>query len=286
MAGGNGEGSALYQLQRVIGLYIADDQTLYIADHGNQRIMEWKRGATSGKVVAGGNGIGNRTDQLNHPADVIVDKKTDSLIISDWLNRRVVRWPRRGGKSGETIISGVKCFGLQMDGEGFLYVSDDEKNEVRRWRVGEKSGTVVAGGNGQGNQRNQLYRPYFIVVDQDHSLYVSDSGNNRVMKWLKGAKEGIIVAGGYGEGNALTQVNTPHGLVVDGLGTIYVVDFIKNRVMRWLQGAKQGSIIVGGNSSQTQKQLLDNPKGMAIDQQGNLYVVDFWRYRVQKFSIE
>lgn len=40
-------------------------------------------GATSGQ--------GNRTDQLNGPVDVLVDKKTDSLIICDRDNRRVVR---------------------------------------------------------------------------------------------------------------------------------------------------------------------------------------------------
>jgi hypothetical protein len=44
-----------------------------------------------GQVVAGGNGKGNRMDQLNKPTDVIVDKKTNSLIIADTENNRVVR---------------------------------------------------------------------------------------------------------------------------------------------------------------------------------------------------
>ena len=34
-----------------------------------------------------------------------------------------------------------------------------EKNEVRRWKIGETKGTIVAGGNGQGNQLNQLSYP-------------------------------------------------------------------------------------------------------------------------------
>ena len=278
MAGGNGEGSSFNQFERPTGLYIDDDQTLYIVDHGNQRIMEWKSGEMSGKLVAGGNARGNRTDQFDFPTDVIVDKQTDSLIICDRFNRRVVRWPRRGGTTGETIISGVKCYGVKMDDEGFLYVSDDEKHEVRRWRVGDTNGTVVAGGNGRGDHLNQFNRPCFIVVDQDHSVYVSDSGNNRVVKWIKGAKEGIVVAGGHREGKYLTQLDTPHGLVVDRSGTIYVVDFGNHRIMRWLQGTTEGSIIVGGD--------LNHPKGIAFDQHGNIYVADFFNYRVQKFSIE
>ncbi|CAF4472792.1 unnamed protein product, partial [Adineta steineri] len=45
-----------------------------------------------------------------------------------------------------------------MDKHGFLYVSDQEKNEVRRWKMGEynNEGIVVAGGNEKGTQLNQL----------------------------------------------------------------------------------------------------------------------------------
>ncbi|CAF1506170.1 unnamed protein product, partial [Rotaria sp. Silwood1] len=132
--------------------------------------MKWKRDATSGHVVAGGNGVGNKSNQLNYPTDVIFDKQTDNLIICDFSNRRVVRWPRHDGRSGETIILNVKCEDLAMDDEGSLYVSDAEKHEVRRWRMGEKNGTVVAGGNGNGNRRDQLNNPGSVVVDQDHSV--------------------------------------------------------------------------------------------------------------------
>ncbi|CAF4388479.1 unnamed protein product, partial [Rotaria sordida] len=46
-------------------------------------------GDTNGQVVAGGNGQGNRLDQLDYPSDVLIDKETDSLIICDQGNRRV-----------------------------------------------------------------------------------------------------------------------------------------------------------------------------------------------------
>ena len=139
-AGGNGYGNALNQLYDPWGVDVDDDQTIYVADSDNDRIMEWKKGATTGQVVAGGNGRGNRNDQLNYPINVIVDKQNDSLIISDAHNQRVVQWPRRNGRSGETIISNVGCCGLAMDNDGYLYVSDIEKHEVKRWKVGETNG--------------------------------------------------------------------------------------------------------------------------------------------------
>jgi sugar lactone lactonase YvrE len=267
-------------------LYIDDDQTIYIADTCNHRIIEWKWNATSGQVVAGGNEKGNEGHQLSYPHDVIVDKERDNLIICDSGNRRVVRWPRRNGTSGETIISNINCIRLIMDENGSLYIIDDEKHEVRRYRRGESQGTVVAGGNGNGNRLDQLSYPRYVFVDRDHSVYVSDSENNRVMKWMEGAKEGIVVAGGQGKGNSLRQLSYPCGVVVDQLNTVYVADDGNARIMRWMKGATQGNIIVGGNDQGEQSNQLNRPVGLSFDRHGNLYVVDRGNNRVQKFNID
>ena len=267
-------------------MYIDDDQTIYVADSVNHRIMEWKNGAINGQTAAGGNGNGNRNDQLNYPTNVIIDKENDCFIICDKENRRVVRWPRRNGKSGETIISNIYCHDLIMDNDGFLYVSDWSKDEVGRWKIGETSGTIVAGGNGQGNRLDQLNDPYSIFVDEDRSVYVSDEKNHRVMKWLKDAKEGIIVAGGQGLGDSLKQLYNPSGIIVDQLGNVYVADQKHNhRVMRWLKGAKEGTIVVGGNGEGEQPNQFSYPTDLSFDQQNNLYVVDWENHRVQKFGV-
>ncbi|CAF1626908.1 unnamed protein product [Rotaria magnacalcarata] len=286
VAGGNGQGNGINQLSNPCGLYVDDDQTVYVADQSNHRIVEWKSGATSGQVVAGGNEKGSGDHQLSNPLDVIVDKETNSLIICDNSNRRVVRWPRRNGVSGETIISNIYCVGLTMDENGSLYVVDDGNNEVRQYKKGESQGTVVAGGNGYGNRFDQLSYPQYVFVDRDHSVYVSECGNHRVMKWMKGTKEGIIVAGGQGKGNGLTQLPNPRGVVVDQLGTVYVADCVNDRIMRWPKGATHGSVIVGGNGEGGQPNQLNRPEGLSFDRHGNLYVVDYGNHRVQKFNIE
>ncbi|CAF1365183.1 unnamed protein product [Rotaria sordida] len=244
-------------------------------------------GDTNGQVVAGGNGQGNRLDQLNGPTDVLIDKETDSLIICDRENRRVVRWSRRSDTTqGDILIDNIKCWGLTMDDQRYLYISDIEKHEVKRYQIGEKNGTIVAGGNGKGASLNQLNVPRYIFVDQQQTVYVSDNFNHRVMKWNKGAKEGIVVAGGQGYGNALTQFSCPEGLFVDTLGTIYVADSSNHRVMRWPKGAKQGTVIVGGNGSGEGANQFNYLRGLSFDRHGNLYVVDHWNNRVQRFPIE
>ncbi|CAF1973095.1 unnamed protein product [Rotaria magnacalcarata] len=279
VAGGNEEGNGINQLNCPWGLYVDDDQTVYIADESNHRIMEWKSGAANGKIVAGGN-------QLNHPEDVIIDKERDSLIISDYRNRRIVRWRRRDGISGETIISDISCVGLTMDDKGCLYVVDHDKNEVKRYRIGESQGTLVAGGNGRGSRLDQLSDPYYVFVDRDYSVDVSDNSNHRVMKWEEGATQGILVAGGHGCGSDLTQLNGPLGIVVDNLGTIYVTDRSNHRIMRWPKGSTQGTVIAGGNDLGSQSNQLTYPYGLSFDRQGNLYVADQGNHRIQKFEIE
>ncbi|CAF4143635.1 unnamed protein product [Rotaria sordida] len=244
-------------------------------------------GDTNGQVVAGGNGYENRLDQLNFPTYVLIDKETDSPIICDRDNRRVVRWSRRSGTTeGEILISNINCWGLAMDDQRYLYISDVGKHEVRRYQIGDKNGTLVAGGNGEGDGLNQLNWPTYIFVDQQQTVYVSDQDNHRVMKWNKGAKEGIVVAGGQGEGNALTQLSYPYGLFIDTSGTIYVADSGNNRVMRWPKGAEQGTVIVDGNGEGEGANQLHWPVDLSFDRHGNLYVVDYGNNRVQRFSIE
>ena len=155
------------------------------------------------------------------PTDVLIDKQTNSLLIADQRNRPVVRWSlRQGTTQGEVIVDNIGCWGLAMDHQRYLYVSDTAQHEVRRYTIGDKNGIVIADGNGQGNQLNQLNFPTYLFVDEEQAVYVSEWNNHRVMKWNKGTNQGIVVAGGRGEGSALTQLSHPRGLFVDTSSTI------------------------------------------------------------------
>jgi sugar lactone lactonase YvrE len=286
VAGGHGKGNGLRQLNSPHGIVVDDDDTVFIADFGNHRIVAWKKGDNEGHVVAVGQGDGNGLHQLNYPTDVLIDKETKRLIISDWGNERVIRWSLNNSTRGEILIDNIGCRGLAMDKQGCLYVSDEEKHEVRRFTRGDTKGIVVAGGNGEGDQLNQLNGPYYIFVDEEQSVYVSDFWNHRVMKWLKGAKEGIVVAGGEGEGKELTQLDSPHGVWVDEMGTVYVTDGNNDRVTRWPKGETSGVVMVGGNGRGHATNEFDGPTGLSFDRLGNLYVADCHNHRVQQFKLE
>ncbi|CAF4522528.1 unnamed protein product, partial [Rotaria magnacalcarata] len=166
-AGGDGNGNATNQLSYPAGLFVDDDQTVFIAVSWNNRIMQWKPGDKNGQVVAGGKGSGERLDQLKNPTNVLIDKETDSLIICDSSNLRVVRWFRRSGTIQEEIlIDNILCAKLAMDDQRYLYVTAYFIPEVKQCRLGDKNGTVVAGGNGNGAGLNQLHYPTYLFVDR------------------------------------------------------------------------------------------------------------------------
>ncbi|CAF4174453.1 unnamed protein product, partial [Adineta steineri] len=212
VAGGNGPGHQLYQLFNPWGMFIDNNKSIYIADFNNHRIVKWKLNSNTSRIIADGNGYGNESSQLGYPRDIIFHKNNDSFIISDKGNKRVIQCY---DQNQQIIIPNIHCYGLTIDKDGFIYVSDYMNHEVRRWKQGDKKGELVAGGNRKGNHLNQLNNPTYIFIDDDYSLYISDTDNHRVMRWCEGDKEGEIVVGGNHCGSQSNELYFPTGLSFD-----------------------------------------------------------------------
>jgi sugar lactone lactonase YvrE len=221
------------QLKNPSSILIDDDETIYIVDSQNDRILKWKFNEHYNEIVAGGHGKGKQLNQLMFPKDVIIDKENDCFIISDYGNKRIVQWSRHNNEIGQIGIPNISCQGLAIDKYGFIYVADSEKHAVRKWKIGDPIGKLVAGGNGKGNSFKQLAGPQGIFVDQSNQIYVADRGNNRVMCWYEGATKGNIVVGRNGYGNELNQLFYPMGLSFDQQGNLYVVDSGNNRIQKF-----------------------------------------------------
>ncbi|CAF1472031.1 unnamed protein product, partial [Adineta steineri] len=287
VAGGHEAGSELNQLNEPWGIHVDnDDHSIYIADRNNHRIVRWEFGAKNGTLVAGGNGPGNEMDQLTQPTDVVLDKEKKYLIICDYKNRRVMKWSLQNSQDCQVLIPSIYCFGLAMDSNGDLYISDWTEGKVTRWQQGYNEGILVAGGNGEGNQLNQLNEPKYIFVDKDHSLYIVDDMNNRVMKWNKNANEGSLVAPGQVSNENLDTMVRSKGVIVDHEGNIYVSSDGSHQITRWSPGAIEGTPVIGEKQSGSEPTQLQDPHDLSLDQQGNLYVVDRNNHRIQKFAID
>jgi sugar lactone lactonase YvrE len=127
IAGGHGYGEVFHQLNSPWGLCLDDrDDTLFIADYANHRIVAWKQGENTGRLIVGGHEQINRLNQLAVPTDVMLDKENDTLIICE--DGCVMEWSLRSSTTqGHTCIDNSSCCGVAMDKEGHLYVTNQAK---------------------------------------------------------------------------------------------------------------------------------------------------------------
>ncbi|CAF5123569.1 unnamed protein product [Rotaria sp. Silwood1] len=91
VAGGQGEGNSLTQLNGLQGVVVDQLGTVYVADFLNHRIMRWPKGATQGSVIVGGNGKGAQSNQLNCPIGLSFDRH-GNLYVADLGNYRVQKF--------------------------------------------------------------------------------------------------------------------------------------------------------------------------------------------------
>ena len=254
VAGGNGPGAGNNQFATITGIGFDAQGDLYVCDWNNNRIQEWKSGATSGITVAGGNGTGSAANQLIGPSDLFVDP-AGNIYVLDAGNERVQKFTP-GNPAGITVAGGngigtnLNQFenpaALYVNASGNIYVAD-RGDRIVEWTPGANTGILVAGGNNIGPNANQLYYPSGVFVDASGNIYVADWQNARVQKWAPGATSGITVAGGNGPGPAPNQLYLPTDVYVDADGNIFVADAGYNRIQEWKPGAIAGITVATGD---------------------------------------
>ena len=279
------------------GIQIVDNNTLYIADTANNRVLVVQQGSTNVTAIIGS--LGNASNQLSSPTDIFVT--STFIYILDASNYRVQRWSRNGsngttvagitgtsGNSSSMTTFGVSS-GIYVDQYGCLYVSDQSNHRVLRFAPGSSSGdngVVVAGTGSNGSAPWQLNAPSKVFVDDDRAMYIADTNNHRIQKWIYGACSGVTVAGTGVAGATASQLNYPVAVVVDSNQYMYIVDQSNHRIQRWAPGACAGDCLVGCSGIMgSGSNQLSSPQSLAFDNQGALYVSDGGNHRVQKFLL-
>ena len=176
--------------------------------------------------------------------------------------------------------------GISLDLNGSIYILDNGNNRVSKWASNFTNGTIVAGGNGQGNNSNQIYFPRGMFVDFSTSfIWIADTSNSRIVRW-ESPSTGVIVCGGYGTG--ANQFAYPFGLFVDtsSSNTLYVADTYNHRIQMWLSGATAGTTAAGqtGVGSSGLNQLW-YPTSVLVDTNGYMYIVDNNNCRIMRWMI-
>ncbi len=237
----------------VYDMSIDSNGSIYILDGNNGRVMKWMQGASSGTVVAGGNGIGNATNQFYHACGMFIDSSTWTIWIADSNNNRIVKWssPTTSvvvcGSYGSNNSQFIDPEGLFVDtsNSNTLYVADSGNHRIQLWLPGATSGITVAGITGYyGSGLNQLWYPITLMVDNNQNMYIVDQGNSRILQWTIGASSGMIIAGDVTYGTQATQLDSPYDIKFDSSGSLYVTDTSNNRIQKYLISCRKFNLYI------------------------------------------
>ena len=219
-------------LRSPIGLAVDGAGDLFVADGGNNRIVEVPAGGGAAIAIDPTvNGTG-----LNGPLGMAVGGAGD-LFIADLNNNRVVEVPAGGGAAiaiGPTVSGGSlnAPSGVAVDGAGNLFIANLDCICVVEIPVG--SGEAIEIGpvvNGVG-----LENPWGLAVDGMGNLFIADFNLVSPTQPAIGNRIVEVPAGGGAATAIDPTVNSdglsfPYGVAVDVAGDIFIADTYNNRVV-------------------------------------------------------
>ncbi|CAF4200103.1 unnamed protein product [Adineta steineri] len=140
VAGGHEKGN---QFNYPSFIFVYEDQSVYVSDCNNHRVVKWRKDSKEGIVVAGGNGQGRNPNQLSNPQGLFVDDLRQ-IYVADSGNHRIMRWCE-GKEEGEVVVGGNgqgnqsnqfnSPHGLSFDDKGNLYVVDFNNHRIQKFEI-------------------------------------------------------------------------------------------------------------------------------------------------------
>jgi|GEM_PF-323887 len=186
----------------------------------------------------------------------------------------LLKWGTYGSGDGQFNIP----FGVDVDAEGNVYVSDYMNNRIQKFT---STGTYLTQWGSAGSGNGQFDHPRGIAIDAAGNVYVADTNNQRIQKFT-GTGTYLTQWGSAGSGNG--QFNLPEGIATDGAGNVYVADAHNNRVQKF---TGTGTYLTQWGSYGSGNGEFDVSLGVTVDDANNVvYVTDYWNQRVQKFTLE
>jgi streptogramin lyase len=231
--------------------------------------------ATRISTIAGDNNEGSDDNQNIYPRGVFVDKEGIVYVADENYGRIQKFLP--GNTEGSTIISDLASpRDIFVDANGLIYVLEHSDHKVSKWAADGSSLGIVAGGQGGGNNADQLNYPQALFVDVAGAIYIADSENNRIQKWEFEATEGTTVADINNlekDTNGYAYFNNPTDVFVDKQHNIYVADY--ERILKWPSGGAQGEVIINN---------LDGGAEVFVDSAEHIYVLERNSNQVKKYN--
>ncbi|HEY3136892.1 MAG TPA: IPT/TIG domain-containing protein, partial [Blastocatellia bacterium] len=297
--------SAQAKFRDPAGIAIGPDDSIYVADAGNNRI---RRVAPDGTVMTvAGDGTAGFADgagasaHFDNPQGVAVDA-SGMIYVADTGNNRIRRIAVDGsvstlagsatpgfqdGPGAQARFNAPR--GLALDNQGNAYVADSGNSSVRAITPSGNVSTVAGDGTIGSIDSPTARFDGLVGIAVDGAtlfIYVADTGNHRIRR-LTPSGATVTIAGadrGFADGSA-TQARfaEPSGIAVDGAGKLIVAD-ATNSLIRFVDpGSAGGSPAVSTLAGTGDRGLTNGtgsvarfltPRGIAVSQSSAIIVAD------------
>ncbi|OBK19539.1 hypothetical protein A5636_18275 [Mycobacterium asiaticum] len=236
------------------GISVNAKGDVYIADSGNNRVLELAAGSTTQTPVpfAG----------LDHPDDITVDN-AGNVVVTEPRRHRVLELT--AGSTNPNVLpftdlgepTGVTVSSRDPRADRAVVVTDATHNRVLALRAQSTVQTELP--------FESLAGPSAVSVGRDGAVFVIDRDNERVLKLPRTATVDTVLP---------YVIGRPDWVAVGTDGNVYVTDSRGNRVLKLVKESST-AITLPFNG-------LKNPQGVTTDATGNVYVADAGNNRVLK----
>ena len=232
VAGGNGAGSNLNQLNNPTDIHVDSSGNLYVLDTFNNRIVIWAPDSTVGVLrVDKNNGAWSWSNSF-FSFDVDISGNVYTTDWNDYVSK-VHKWADASDPTSFSLITdmGESAVEIEIDDSNNIYVITNG-NYVKKKLSGVDGWEIVAAGFGV-NKRD-------FQVDSAGNIYVYDSNNNWIMKWSPGASvyDAVLVKD---ELSDIVDIN------LDELNNIYFTDRTSNAIKK-IQISPAINIVAGSST--------------------------------------
>jgi sugar lactone lactonase YvrE len=254
-----------------IGLCVAPDGKIYVADSDNQRI----------RVISSDGFVSTLAGSGDY-----------GKLIGDY----------RDGPANVAQFN--RPYDVELDAEGNLYVAGYFNNVIRR--ISSSGEVTTFAGNGQLGHSDgigtaaRLAYPNRITLDDHGNLYLTEGHSGDLGEWVSGNRvrkvspQGRVTtlagsgAASYADGPALSAAfDTPMGVDVDASGNVYVSEYL-NHCIRIISPEGQVSTLAGTCGVQgyvdglARDARFSYPMDVLLSEDESvLYIADFGNHRIR-----
>lgn len=301
-------------------LFAAEDDTLYIVDSGNGRVIRMNRDKKVLLTFGDEEGPG----KLNTPKGVFVTKSGD-IYVADTGNRRIARYDAAGKYVGQFLKPDSPLLGdnfifspskVAVDKRGYLFVVSEGASQGLlqispegrfagffganhlKWSLGRFITKLIATQEQKAQMATEKPPEFSNLFADTEGFYYTTSVGIHINQVKRLSTVGVDILNGDGPGGATDEENT-YGdyqlpttnfapafesfvdVTVSGTGMITALDSVTGKAFQYDQ-IKNLLFIFGGIGEQ--KGLFKVPSSIAETSDGTIYIADKGRHRIDLFK--